>query len=132
LLGAQKEIKFGRVSPGAAALSDEALKLSVKVIMIVARIFEPGCQADNVPIFEGLQGLGKSSGIRELAHPWFTDRISKLGTKDSAIEAAGAWIMEISELDALTRATNSAIKGFVSRSAKLIPITKLPRADYAR
>jgi excisionase family DNA binding protein len=85
------------------------------LIAAVARVFEPGCQADNVPIFEGLQGLGKSSGIRELAQPWFTDCISKFGTKDSAVEVAGVWIMEISELDALTRATNSAIKGFVSR-----------------
>jgi predicted P-loop ATPase len=88
---------------------------SRSLVSAVARIFSPGCQADNVPIFEGIQGLGKSSAIRALAHPWFTDRISKLGTKDSAIEVAGVWIIEISELDALTKATNSAIKGFVSR-----------------
>ena len=37
------------------------------------------------------------------------------GQQDSAMEVAGVWIVEMSELDALTKATNSAIKSFVTR-----------------
>ena len=86
------------------------------LISAVARIFEPGCQADHMPILEGPQGVLKSSALRALAGAaWFTDRISKLGSKDSAMEVAGVWFVEMSELDALTKATNSAIKSFVTR-----------------
>jgi predicted P-loop ATPase len=81
----------------------------------VARIFDPGCQADCMIILEGHQGLLKSSALRVLADPWFTDRVSRLGGKDSSMEVAGVWLIEMSELDALTKATNSAIKSFVTR-----------------
>jgi predicted P-loop ATPase len=50
-----------------------------------------------------------------LAGSWFTDRISRLGGKDASMEVAGVWMIEMSELDALTKATNSAIKSFVTR-----------------
>jgi hypothetical protein len=50
-------------------------------------------------------------GLRRM----FTDRISNLGGKDAAMEIAGVWLVEMSELDALTKASNSAIKSFVSR-----------------
>jgi predicted P-loop ATPase len=81
----------------------------------VARVFKPGCQADNMLILEGPQGILKSSVLRVLAEPWFADRISQFGSKDSAMEVAGIWLFEMSELDALTKTSNSAIKSFVSR-----------------
>ena len=81
----------------------------------VARVFEPGCQVDHMLILEGPQGTLKSSALRALAQPWFTDQISKLGGKDSAMEVAGVWLIEVAELDALTKAANSAIKSFVTR-----------------
>jgi putative DNA primase/helicase len=85
------------------------------LISAVARIEKPGCKADQMLILEGPQGQLKSSGVRALARPWFADRISALGTKDSAMEVAGVWLIEVAELDALTRSSNSAIKAFISR-----------------
>jgi predicted P-loop ATPase len=87
------------------------------LISAVARIFVPGCQADHLLILEGPQGLLKSSALRVLADPWFTDSLSRVGTKDAAMEITGVWLIEMSELDALTKAGNSAIKSFVTRRA---------------
>jgi predicted P-loop ATPase len=81
----------------------------------VARVEQPGCQVDQVPILEGPQGILKSSALQGLAAPWFTDRISDLRGKDAAMEMAGVWLVEIAELDALLRATLSATKSFVTR-----------------
>lgn len=85
------------------------------LISAVARVFSPGCQVDHMLILEGPQGILKSSALQVLAGSWFTDRISRLGGKDSSMEVAGVWIIEMSELDALTKATNSAIKSFITR-----------------
>jgi predicted P-loop ATPase len=85
------------------------------LISAVARVFEPGCQVDHMLIFEGPQGILKSSALRALAQPWFTDRISNLGSKDSAMEVAGVWLIEVAELDALIKATNTTIKSFITR-----------------
>jgi predicted P-loop ATPase len=85
------------------------------LISAVARVFEPGCKVDHVLILEGSQGILKSSALQVLAASWFTDRISRLGSKDSSMEVLGVWFVEISELDALTKTTNSAIKSFVTR-----------------
>jgi predicted P-loop ATPase len=84
------------------------------LISAIARVFRPGCQADCMLILEGAQGTLKSSALRALAHPWFTDRISKPGGKDASMEVKGIWLVEMSELDALTRATNSATKSFIT------------------
>jgi predicted P-loop ATPase len=85
------------------------------LISAVARILVPGCQVDHMLILEGDQGIQKSSALEILAHPWFSDRISRPGSKDSAMEVAGVWMIEWAELDALTKASNSAIKAFVTR-----------------
>jgi predicted P-loop ATPase len=85
------------------------------LISAVARIEKPGCKADQMLILEGPQGQLKSSAVQALARSWFADRISTLGTKDSAMEVAGVWLIEVSELDALIRSSNSAIKAFISR-----------------
>jgi predicted P-loop ATPase len=83
----------------------------------VARIYRPGCKVDHVLVLEGPQGKQKSEALRTLAinDPWFTDRLSHVASKDAALEIAGVLIVEIAEMDALTRATSSAIKAFLTR-----------------
>ena len=84
------------------------------LISAVARVCNPGCQVDHMLILEGPQGILKSSALQVLAGSWFTDRVSRLGGKDSSMEVAGVWLIEMSELDALIKGTNSAIKSFVT------------------
>jgi putative DNA primase/helicase len=85
------------------------------LISAVARVFKPGCQVDHMLILEGPQGKLKSSALRALAQPWFTDHISKFGSKDSAMAVAGVWLIEVAELDALIKVANSATKSFITR-----------------
>ena len=68
-------------------------------------------------VLEGPQGKQKSEALRTLAvnDDWFTDRLSHVASKDAALEIAGVLIIEIAEMDALTRATSSAIKSFITR-----------------
>jgi Virulence-associated protein E len=86
------------------------------LISAVARIYQPGCQADHTLILEGPQGRLKSTALRILAgEDWFTDRLSHVASKDAAMEIAGTWLVEIAEMDALTKAAASTMKGFLTR-----------------
>jgi predicted P-loop ATPase len=86
------------------------------LISAVARIYEPGAKVDHILILEGPQGKLKSEGLRTLAgDDWFTDRLSHITSKDAALEIAGVLLVEIAEMDALTRATSSAMKSFLTR-----------------
>ena len=89
-----------------------------KVMMIgaVARIYRPGCKNDLVPILEGKQGAKKSTGMRTLFAPWFSDEIAELGSKDAALQTRSIWGLELSELDAMSRAEVSRIKAWTSRT----------------
>jgi hypothetical protein len=86
-------------------------------IAAVARVRQPGCKADNIPILEGPQGAFKSTGVKMLfGSQWFTDELADLGSKDAAMQTCGVWCIEVSELDAMSRAEVSKIKSFISRT----------------
>ncbi|MGI9071023.1 MAG: VapE domain-containing protein [Bryobacteraceae bacterium] len=86
------------------------------LISAVARIFEPGCKADACLILEGLrQGQGKSTALRILGGEWFSDEVGEIGNKDTLLQIRGKWIIELAELDALSRHDASRIKAFISR-----------------
>ena len=87
-------------------------------ISAVARAFEPGCKVDHALIFEGSQGLRKSTvaSILALSPDLFTDSISDLGTKDSAQDLRGKWLIEIAELSAMRRGEVESTKAFLSRA----------------
>jgi predicted P-loop ATPase len=86
------------------------------LISAIARVMRPGSKADHCIIMEAAQGAGKSSALRELAGDFFADEIADLGTKDSAMQLSGVWILEIAELDAMRGSEVTRIKAFMTRT----------------
>ncbi len=80
----------------------------------VKRIYEPGCQFDNVLVLEGRQGARKTTALRVLGGAWHAESITDVGSKDSLQTLRGKWIIEFSELDALGRVESSRIKQHIS------------------
>jgi predicted P-loop ATPase len=96
------------------------------MISAVARIFKPGCKADHILILEEPQGIGKSTTAKILGGDWYCDELPEIGSKDASLQVRGTWILELSELDVLSRAEAGRIKSFISRS------TDKYRPPYAR
>lgn len=88
------------------------------LIAAVARAMRPGCKVDDVMILEGAQGIGKSSGMRDLM-PFdglFSDaHFDMTRNRESGEALQGFWLVEMSELSVLrTAAAVERVKGFVS------------------
>lgn len=84
------------------------------MIQAVARIFEPGCQAEAMLILEGRQGIGKSSLLKTLFGPWYADHLPDLRDKEAMIQLRGKWLIEVAELATFSRTDANRIKGFVT------------------
>ena len=82
----------------------------------IARACDPGCKCDTMPVFEGEQGLKKSSMIRALAGPeYFSDQIGDISNKDSQAMIQGKWLIEVPELDKFSKKETDTVKDFLSR-----------------
>ncbi len=85
------------------------------LISAVARVMIPGCKADHVLILEGAQGRRKSTALRTLVgDAWFSDTPAEIGDKDAFLAMRGRWVIELAELDALSRTEASKAKAFFS------------------
>jgi putative DNA primase/helicase len=98
------------------------------MISAIARVREPGCQADHVLVLEGPQGAGKSRAARTLAvrTEWFCGDLPDLGNKDALLQLNGKWIIELGELAAIRRAEMERVKSFISQPSDVY------RPPYAR
>jgi putative DNA primase/helicase len=84
------------------------------VTSMVARVFRPGCKVDTVPVFEGLQGAGKSSGLAILGGKWFVEAHEPATSKDFFEVLRGHMLVEISEMHSFSRSEVERIKGVIS------------------
>lgn len=118
LLEWDQEPRLDRLLPYYAGADDTALIRSQGakwVIQAVARVMVPGCQADATLVFEGPQGLGKSSFFRVLfGQKWFTDHLPDITNKDAMIQLRGIWCVEIAELATFTKADAKHINRFLT------------------
>lgn len=94
----------------------------------VARVMRPGCKLDTLPVFEGEQGLFKSSGVAALVpdRRWFSDTPFDLNSKDAYQSLHGVWIYEIGELSSFSKAETTRLKNFLSSAVDRY------RAPYGR
>lgn len=99
------------------------------LISAVARALRPGCKVDCVLVLESReQGTGKSAALRALAplDELFFDDDLALGTKDAAQSIASKWLIELGEIDKLSRHELGIMKAFITRQ------TDHYRPSYAR
>lgn len=85
----------------------------------ISRLYEPGCKFDYMPIFMGLQGLGKSTIVRWLAlEDRFYREVTTIEGKEGMESIQGGWICEFAELLAMINSKSDAsMKSFVSRTS---------------
>jgi predicted P-loop ATPase len=81
----------------------------------IARVFEPGCKLDTMPVLEGPQGGLKSTSLRVMFDPWFQDSGINLGDKDSYQALRGVWCYEFAEFQSVKAARDlDRVKNFIS------------------
>ena len=83
----------------------------------IHRLYEPGCKFDDVPVLIGTnQGEGKSTIVRWLAiHDSFFCEVKEVEGQASIEKLQGAWICEVAELLALTKAREQeSVKSFIT------------------
>jgi|LakMenEpi03Aug12_release.lakeMendotaPanAssembly.Ray.scaffolds.fasta_scaffold17189_8 predicted P-loop ATPase len=84
---------------------------------LAARILDPGCQADMLPILIGAQGSGKSTGVASLVpDPAYFCELDLADRDDNlSRKMRGRLIAELSELRGLRTKDSEAIKEFITR-----------------
>jgi predicted P-loop ATPase len=87
------------------------------LIAAVKRVRRPGCKFDHSAVFEGAQGLGKSTVLRTLfGDAWFSDAAPHdLASRDAALSLMGVWCLEFAELEQLIRSEAEIVKAFLTR-----------------
>jgi predicted P-loop ATPase len=96
------------------------------MVSMAARTYQPGCKVDTMPIFEGAQGMRKSSALAAIGGKWFAEMHEDITSKDFLQNLPGKLLIEISELHAFKRAEINRIKGIISCA------TDRYRASYGR
>jgi predicted P-loop ATPase len=81
----------------------------------IARVMRPGIKFDYCLVLSGAQGIGKSTVLQKMGRKWFTDAVTSIKGKEAMDMLQGNWIIELSEMQAATKAENEELKAFISR-----------------
>lgn len=103
------------------------------MIACVNRVYNPGCKFDHMVIFEGEQGIGKSTMIEELAGRWYLDTNFDNKDKDIIDAMRGSLIIEVGELAGMNKKDVNWMKSFITRKVDRVRLAYASRTkDFKR
>ena len=107
-------------------------EIGVKIFTaLVARVYNPGCKFDYLPILIGGEGIGKSTLLKDIAikDRWFTDNLGSIENKDVILRMRSKWVVENAEMTSFNRTDPQEVKAFLSRCVDRdrLPYDRLPR-----
>ena len=88
-------------------------------VAAVSRIYNPGQKFDSIIVLDGVQGIGKSTILKDLVtSEYYSDALSltDMDSKDGAEKLQGFWIVEIGELAGMKKADIEKVKAFITTS----------------
>lgn len=83
-------------------------------LSMVARIYSPGCKSDYMVILEGSQGLKKSMALETIGGEYYAENDDPVSSKDFLQNLNGKFLVEITEMDAFSKADVTRVKAIVS------------------
>lgn len=89
----------------------------IAMMALVLRALDPGAHQPIVPVLQGSQGIGKSSGLAALCPrpEWFSDSLPALRTKDAQDHVRRHWVIELGEMDVARKSEVEELKAFLTR-----------------
>lgn len=96
------------------------------LVSMVARAYQPGCQADHMPVLEGNSGAGKSSALAILGGEWYRAAPQAFGSKEFLEAIQGAWLVEIPDMVGFGRREHTQIISAITTRSDVY------RASYGR
>lgn len=79
-------------------------------ISMVARVMNPGCKVDTMPVFIGPQGARKSQALEVIGGDWYGAAHSNIDSKDFLMEMYGVLVLEVPELHSMLSSRQGAAK----------------------
>jgi predicted P-loop ATPase len=84
------------------------------LVSMAMRVLYPGCKSDYMPVFEGAQGIRKSTAMSALGGRWFAEAAESPLSKDFHLALTGKMLVEIAEMDSFSKADIDKVKQVVS------------------
>lgn len=83
-------------------------------LSMVARVYRPGCQVDNMVVLEGMQGIGKNKALRAIGGKFYAQAPGTPDDKDFYLAFQGKLLIEFAELANLKKADAERIKSCIT------------------
>jgi len=100
---------------------------------MVQRIYNPGCQFDNLIVLEGKEGIYKTTMLRILGGKWYAPFSIKAESKDAVDVMSGKWLLEMEELATLRGSEIEYVDAFLSRNVDRVRLSYRRNAqDFPR
>jgi putative DNA primase/helicase len=96
------------------------------LISMVARAYQPGCQADHMPVLEGASGAGKSSALAIIGGEWYRAAPQAFGSKEFIEAIQASWLTEIPDMVGFGRREHTQIISAITTRSDVY------RASYGR